>query len=171
MQPTEDIQRYRVVVAQVLFQNGESLDEGVAGPDFFAHGLLKLSQVVEGIADGLMLRAQLLFGKGDCVDVKAFRLFKFLPALVVGALLEQVGYFEENRAGGGSLVHTVFLLIVLQRSRSQAAVAALDRVAIVKEILAFSLFQAEKTPRRQPQHLRVRALAWKWAGGAGKRFS
>lgn len=147
MQPTEDIQRHRVVVAQVLFQNGESLDEGIAGQDFLAHGLLKLCQVVEGVADGLMFRAQLLFGKGDCVDVKAFRLFKFLPALVVGALLEQIGYFDENGAGGGSLVHTVFLLIALQRSRSQVAVAVLDKVAIVKEILAFSLFQAENPPR------------------------
>ncbi len=98
VKPAEDVQGDRVVVAEVRFQNVQGFHEVVSSIDFVAFAFLKLRQVSQGVAEHLMVGPELLASDGHCIGVETLRFVELLPALMLAALLDQVGDFAQGRA-------------------------------------------------------------------------
>lgn len=98
VKPAEDIQGDRVVVAELRFQDVQGLHEIVSSIDFVSLAFLQLSEVGQGVAEHLVVRAEPLASNGHRVGVEALRFLEFLPALVLASLLEKFGDFAQGRA-------------------------------------------------------------------------
>lgn len=98
VKPAEDVQRNRVIVAELRFQDMQGLHEVVSSIDFVALAFLQLSEVSQGVSEHLVLGAELLASHRHRVSVETLRLVEFLPALVLASLLEKFGDFAQGRA-------------------------------------------------------------------------